>query len=415
MNILIVGSGGREHALVWKLAQEAEVICTPGNPGIAQIAEVAHVAPSDFEGIGRLVKDREIDLVVIGPEDPLIAGLADFLRAQGVLVYGPNQDGAKLEGSKAWSKELMVAAGVPTAQHATFDDSADAKKYVQARFAAGRGVVVKASGAALGKGVVVAESEAEALDSVEMMMVRAGLGEAGSTVVIEERLRGREFSLLTMVSGEHILSLPVAQDYKRVGDGDMGPNTGGMGTYSPVSWVTDELVAQTENQVVKPLLAELKKRGIDYRGTLFSGLMVEDGEVSCLEYNVRFGDPETQSVMRRLGRGFAAAIYACAAGEPIPSVEVLDQAAVTVVLASEGYPGSYPKGREISLGELGHDVVVFHAGTVLSEGRLVTNGGRVLAVSGVGETIEDARKMAYEAVLQISFEGAFCRNDIASA
>ncbi len=415
MRFLVIGSGGREHALVWKLAQEVEVICTPGNPGIAQIAETAHIPASDFEGIARLVEDREVDLVVVGPEDPLIVGLGDYLRAKGILVYGPNADGARLEGSKAWSKELMVAAGVPTAAHGTFLDSNKARDFTRARFAEGRQVAVKASGAALGKGVVVAETEEQAIDAISMMMDEGGLGEAGKTVVIEDRLTGSEFSLLTMIAGEHIFSLPIAQDYKRVGDGDQGPNTGGMGTYSPVDWVKDEWVTLTEDQVVRPLLKELKSRGIDYRGTLFSGLMVDEGRISCLEYNVRFGDPETQSVMRRLGRGFAAAIHACALGEAIPAVEVLDNAAVTVVLASEGYPGSYPKGREISIGELPEDVVLFHAGTVLSEGRLVTNGGRVFGVSAIGPTIDQARKMAYEGILQVEFEGAFCRNDIADA
>lgn len=413
MRILIVGGGGREHALAWKLAQEAIVHVTPGNAGIADALPTHGVSTTDTAGLIDLVRRESIDLVVVGPEDPLIAGLADALRGAGTLVFGPGAVGAQLEGSKAFAKELMQAAGVPTAAHATFSESAAAQDWVRSRFAAGRAVAVKASGAALGKGVVVAGSEAEAMEAVAMMMDRAELGEAGRTVVIEDRLTGPEFSLLTLVNESGILSLPVAQDYKRIGDGDTGPNTGGMGSLSPVPWLAPGLVEQAEEEVVRRLLPVLARRGIPFRGVLFSGLLVHEGVPHALEYNVRFGDPETQTVMRRLGPGFAEALRATAAGEPIPRVEVLDHAAVTVVLAAAGYPGPVERGTPISIGPLPEAVQIFHAGTKRdADGQLVTNGGRVLAVSAVDPTMAEARVLAYQGAEQVTFAGQQMRADI---
>lgn len=415
MRILIVGSGGREHALAWKLSQEAEVLVAPGNAGIAEDAECLAIAANDFKGILETCKSRAIDLVVIGPEDPLIAGLADVLRSAGYPVYGPGKEGARLEGSKAWSKELMEAAGVPTARFRTFDQPDQAKIYARDLADSGSMPVVKASGAALGKGVVVCNDVVEADDAIDMMMLDREFGDAGSTVVVEERLLGFEFSLLTLCSGHEFYSLPVAQDYKRALDGDRGPNTGGMGSYSPVGAVPPDMVREAEELVVRPMLDHLKSLGIEYRGTLFSGLMVVKGKVYCIEYNVRFGDPETQTIMRRLGGGLAAALMAAAKGDPIPPIEVLDNQAVTVVVASGGYPGSYAKGVPLQLPEdLPTNVKIFHAGTILKGDALVSNGGRVLGVSATGETLGEARISAYHACEKIEFGGMHYRRDVAA-
>lgn len=414
MRILVVGSGGREHALAWKLAQEAEVWATPGNPGIREVAETYDVKANDAAGLAELAKRGAVDAVLFGPEDPLIAGCADHLRGEGIAVFGPSRDAARLEGSKAFSKDLMRNAGVPTAAFATFRDPEAALSYAQSRADQGRQVVVKASGAALGKGVVVCHSVDEAEDAIQMMLVDRELGEAGSEVVIEDRLVGREFSLMTLVSDGDIRSLPVAQDYKRALDGDRGPNTGGMGSCAPADWVSTALIQETEDRVVRPILAALKANGIDYRGALFSGLLVEEGVPYCLEYNVRFGDPETQSIMRCLGTGFADAILACARGESIPPIQALAHYSLTVVMASGGYPGKVAKGSKITLGTVPGGVVVFHAGTAIEEGQLVTAGGRVLGVSAIGATQEAARVAAYEGVAAIGFDRAQFRRDIAS-
>lgn len=413
MRILVVGGGGREHALAWKLSQEAEVIVAPGNAGIAADAEVVPIASTDFEALIRLAKERAVDLVVVGPEDPLIAGLADRFRAEGIPVFGPGALGAKLEGSKSFSKELMLEADIPTAQFLSFHNPNEAKTYARERFADGRPVVVKASGQALGKGVVVCDTIDEAEIAIDQMMVERIYGEAGAQIVVEERLRGFEFSLLTIVGDHNFVSLPVAQDYKRIFDGDQGPNTGGMGTYSPVARVPEELVRDTEARVVAPMVERLREMGYVYRGVLFSGLMVDDGELFCLEYNVRFGDPETETVMLRLGSGLAKALHQAATGQVIEAPEVLENAAVTVVVASAGYPGDYKKGLPIDLSAVRDDVKVFHAGTKRDEeGQLVTNGGRVLAVSAAGETLAIARAKAYAGAEAVVFEGAGFRRDI---
>jgi phosphoribosylamine--glycine ligase len=412
MRILVVGSGGREHALAWKLAQEAEVLCAPGNPGIAEDCEVVQVAANDFPALVRLAQERHVNLVVVGPEDPLVDGLADTLREAGIPTYGPSRAGAQLEASKAFSKELMRDAGVPTAHFETFTDPELAKEYARLRFADGRPVAVKASGNALGKGVVVCDDPGEAEAAIDQMMVQRIFGEAGATVVIEDRLGGPEFSLITIVGDENFVSLPVAQDHKRAHDGDQGPNTGGMGTYSPVDWVTEELIAHTEERIVRPVLLELKKRGITYRGTLFSGVMMDGAHPYCLEYNVRFGDPETQSLMLRIGRGLAAALEQAARGEVIDAPEILSNASATVVVASGGYPLEYRKGLPIHLGAVPAGAKVFHAGTATKDGQLVTNGGRVFGAAASAPDLARARSLAYEAAREIRFEGAFYRKDI---
>lgn len=413
MKILVVGSGGREHALAWKLSQEAEVLCAPGNPGIAEECECRAVAMEDAEGLLELCRQFRPDCVVVGPEAPLIAGLGDRLREGGFFVVGPGRDGARLEGSKAFAKAAMAASRIPTAAFETFHDPVQAHAYVGARYAEGEQVVVKASGAALGKGVLMCPTLEAAREAIERTMVQREFGDAGASVVIERRLVGTEYSLLTLCSDGRYQSLPVAQDYKRAHDGDEGPNTGGMGTYSPVPWVDEGLVKRTEERVVAPLLRYLGSRGIAYRGVLFSGLMLVQGHPYCLEYNVRFGDPEIQSVVMRLGGGLAEALSAVSRGEPIPAIEVQRPAAVSVVVASEGYPGSVEKGLPIRLPASAPEAKLFHSGTALREGELVTSGGRVLCASAFGADLEEARGRAYALARAVEFSGAWMRTDIA--
>jgi phosphoribosylamine--glycine ligase len=410
----VVGSGGREHALAWKLSQEAAVFCAPGNPGMGQVGECYPIAANDIPGLRILCKGLKPDLVVVGPEDPLIFGLADHLRADGFAVFGPGLKGARLEASKAYAKEIMREAGVPTARYGVFTEPAPAISFAAELFQTGQGAVIKASGAALGKGVVVCSNVHEAKESIDSMLLDRALGDAGSTIVVEERLKGREFSLLTIASGTGIHSLPVAQDYKRALDGDRGPNTGGMGTYSPVPWLTDELIAEAERTIAAPVLSLLAATGVEFRGVLFSGVLVQDGKPYCLEYNVRFGDPETQTVMMRLGNGLASLLFAAATGRGLPTFEVKPNAAVSVVVASEGYPGQYEKDKALTLPTtLPNSVQIFHSGTSRVQGQLVTSGGRVLCVSAEGATVAEARATAYRVCESIGFDGMYYRKDIA--
>lgn len=413
MRFLIVGSGGREHALAWKLAQEAEIHACPGNPGIAEVAELHPVPIADHAAVSELAIRIGADLVLVGPENPLIEGLGDRLRSDGLAVFGPNAKAAQLEGSKAFAKAAMAEAGVPTAKFGTFNDPLAAKAFARTLYEDGGAAVVKASGPALGKGAVVCASAEEASETIHRMMVEREFGESGATVVVEERLPGPEFSLMTLIGDHGYLSLPVAQDYKSIFDGGHGPNTGGMGSYSPVEWVTDDLLVQTESQVVAPIWKSLKNKGITYRGVLFSGLMMRAERACCLEYNVRFGDPETQSLVLRLGSGLADALLACAQGGELPPIEVRRNAAVSVVLASEGYPGTPRTGLPLEIpNDLDKDVQVFHAGTKLDDGKLMTSGGRVVAVSAAAETLEMARSKAYTAASRIHFAGKQKRTDI---
>lgn len=414
MRVLVVGGGGREHALSWLLAREAEVICAPGNAGIAEDVECVPLRATDEVALLELARHRGVDLVVIGPEDPLVAGMADAFRGHGFAVFGPGAGGAQLEGSKAFSKDLMRIAGVPTAAYESFTSPELAKQFARSRFDAGKQVAVKASGTALGKGVTVCDSIDQALEAIDAAMVQKVFGSAGETLVIEDRLVGREFSLLTLVSGLSYSSLPVAQDHKRALDGDLGGNTGGMGAYSPVNWISESLVRETEQRVVEPILRTLHQQGIDYRGVLFSGLMLDGDELNCLEYNVRFGDPEIEAIAMRIGGGFGSALMQCALGQPVSSPEILADASVCVVMASPGYPGSYPKGIPISVGALPDGVKVFHAGTAASESGIVSAGGRVLAVTARGADFSQARARAYEGCEKISFPGAHFRHDIGS-
>ncbi|MBI5707929.1 MAG: phosphoribosylamine--glycine ligase [Armatimonadetes bacterium] len=415
MRILVVGSGGREHALAWKLSQEAEVFAAPGNPGIAEVATLLPFSPADGDSIAAECARLSIDLAVVGPESPLIAGLADQLRAHGVTVFGPSMAAAQLEGSKAFAKEVMREAGIPTAGFRVFTDPDEAEDSAREAYASGRQLVVKASGPALGKGAIMTSTLDEAIEAIERCMVDDAFGEAGRTVVLEERMVGEEFSLLTLCSGGHYVSLPVAQDYKRALDGDRGPNTGGMGSFSPVDWVTPNLVARTEEYVVAPVLRLMQERGTPFQGCLFSGLMLVDGMPRCIEYNVRFGDPETQSVMMRLGGGLASALLAAAKAEPIPPIQVKANAAVAVVVASSGYPGPIETGLPVTLREPDSGVQVFHAGTKSVDGQLVTSGGRVAAVTAAASSLSEARQLAYQNLRCIEFEGARWRADIAQS
>jgi phosphoribosylamine--glycine ligase len=410
VKVLVIGSGGREHALAWKLAQEAEVVCAPGNAGIGQDVETMPLDLKNLQAPVELASRLSPDLVVIGPEDPLVDGVADRLRAADYQVFGPNAAAAQLEGSKAFSKDLMRRAGIATARFSSFSDPAEARGWAISEYGQGSQLVVKASGNALGKGVTVAKDLDEVLATIDRMMIAREFGEAGSTIVLEERLIGREFSLLTLVGDRNFVSLPVAQDYKRVGDNDKGPNTGGMGAYSPCSWVTADMVAEAERTMVKPILDAL---GGTYRGTLFTGVIVTAEGPKCLEYNVRLGDPETQTVMRRLGSGFLDALLSAATGREIPPIEVLPNAVVTVVVASGGYPGKYVKGLPIQVGSLPEGAKLFWAGAASLDGELVTAGGRVVGASGAGSSVEEARTIAYEAARAIRFDGAFFRSDIA--
>ena len=405
MRVCVVGSGGREHALADVLSRTAEVVCAPGNPGMAAIAECVGGPPSDVGA----------DLYVIGPEAPLVECLADRLRASGHRVLGPGADGARLEGSKAWMKEVLVAAGVPTARHGSFSDADGALRFLKDLPGPW---VVKTDGLAAGKGVLVTDNIDAASEDVREKLSGFSFGEAGRTVVIEEGLTGTELSILALCDGHGAVALPAAQDFKRLGDGDVGPNTGGMGAFSPVPGAGDDVVGEVMERAVLPTLAALRQRGIDYRGILYAGLMLTADGVRVLEYNVRFGDPETQVVVPRIDDDLAAWLAAAADGAlPVGSPRIAPDAAVTVVMASEGYPASPHAGATISGIEAAQAlpaVRVYHAGTSLdSDRRLVTAGGRVLAVTGTGPDRAAARAAAYAGVACIDFEGAQYRADIA--
>nr|WP_277926844.1 phosphoribosylamine--glycine ligase [Adlercreutzia sp. JBNU-10] len=415
---MVLGSGGREHAIAWALAKSPRtdvLYVAPGNGGTADIAEnVADLDVMDADAVLRFVVERKIGLVVIGPEAPLVAGVADGLRAAGVAVFGPNAEGAQLEGSKAYSKAFMEANGIPTAAYARFDACEPALAYVREQ---GAPIVIKADGLAAGKGVVVAETLEDAEEAVRDCFEGA-FGDAGKTVVIEECMTGPECSLLSFVSGGKSLPMAPAQDHKRAYDGDMGPNTGGMGVYSPVPIVTDDEMAAMVAIMEKAAAATAAEPfATDYRGTLYGGFMLTPEGPKIVEFNVRFGDPETQVVLPRLKTDLVDVMAAVAEGRPQDvSLEWSDTWAVCVVLASEGYPGSYEKGKVILGIEEAEDipgVTVFHAGTrVNADGELVTAGGRVLNVVALGDSFEEARERAYEACDLINFEGKQLRNDI---
>ncbi len=416
MNVLVIGSGGREHALCWKLAQSprvSRVLAAPGNGGTAEVAENVPVRDDDIPGLVALAKKENVGLVVVGPEAPLAAGISDEMAAAGIPCFGPSAFAAQLEGSKAFAKTVMREAGVPTAPFGVFDDAEAARAYVRQK---GAPLVVKADGLAAGKGVVVARSVDEALAAIDDMMVTKSFGAAGARVVVEDALIGEEASFLAFCDGERFALLPSAQDHKAVFDGDQGPNTGGMGAYSPAPVLPEAKYAETAELCIRPILKRLAELGHPFRGVLYAGLMFTADGPQVLEYNVRFGDPECQPLLLRLDSDLTEILFACIEGRLTPDlVRVRPETALCVVLAAPGYPGAYPKGMEIrGLAEADAvpGVKVFQAGTRAEGGRAVTSGGRVLGVTALGPTLVEAKAGAYAAVAKLHFEGCHFRRDI---
>ena len=426
MKILVVGSGGREHAITWRLAQDEtkhELYCAPGNAGTAALATNLALGAEDVAGIAAWADANKPDLVVVGPEAPLCKGLVDALAKVGVKAFGPCAAGARMEGSKRFAKEVMNAAGVPTGRAQVFTDPAAAKAALPEY---GLPVVIKADGLAAGKGVVVAETVAQAEAAIDDMLVANKFGAAGAEVLIEEFLDGEECSILALVDGDNAVLLPGSQDHKRVFDGDKGPNTGGMGAYSPAPVVTPAMMPEIKEKIILPVVRELKKRGIVYKGVLYAGLMItppggktalSGSAINVVEFNARFGDPETEAVLPCLGGDFAKVLLACADGNLSETdVVVKDEMAATVIVASGGYPGSYAKGKVIAGLDAAEQIpgaIVFHCGTKAQDGQILTAGGRVLSVTGLGKDLRSAVDTAYAAVAKISFDGAFHRADIA--
>ncbi len=417
MKVLLIGSGGREHALAWKLAASPRVTAlyaAPGNPGIAQYAECVDIEVMDFEGIEKFVKSNGIEFVVIGPEDPLAGGLADRIKAMGVKVFGPSKEAAQLEGDKWFAKELMRQQSVPTAEARTFVDADAAEEYVRCK---DEPVVIKASGLAKGKGVSVCYRTEDALEAINTIMRKQAFGTAGARLVIEEKLNGPECSILAFVDRRSIYVMETSQDHKPVHDGDTGPMTGGMGAYSPTPVVTESMLAEIERDILVPIADGLVREGIEYKGVLYAGLMLTSNGPKVLEFNCRFGDPETQPLMMRLKSDLLEVMLAVADGR-LDEVELKwdPRPALCVVATSKGYPGSYPTGVEITGIEKADalpDVKVFHSGTKMVGGKLVTDGGRVLGITATGATVAEAQKRAYQAMSLIHFDGMHYRKDIA--
>ena len=416
MKVLIVGSGGREHALAWALGASSLVdrlYAVPGNAGIAQEAECLDIGAEDVAGLRAFARDNGIDLVVIGPEAPLVAGLADGLAEDGIKAFGPSAAAARLEGSKGFTKDICAKYAIPTAAYGRFTDTGEALAYLEK---VGAPIVVKADGLAAGKGVIMAENRSQAADAVRDMLEDNRFGAAGAEVVIEEWLGGEEASFFALVDGETALPLVSAQDHKRVGDGDTGPNTGGMGAYSPAPIVSDAIAGRVMDEIIEPTVRAMKDMGCPYKGVLYAGLMIEDGAPKLLEYNVRFGDPECQVLAMRLKSDLLPALLAASDGQ-LRHLDLRwhDEAALTVVMAAKGYPGAYDKGTEIKgidAAEAIDGVKVFHAGTAEEDGRILAIGGRVLNVTARAPGIKEAQDKAYRAVDAIDWPGGFCRRDI---
>ncbi|NLL92852.1 MAG: phosphoribosylamine--glycine ligase [Clostridiales bacterium] len=416
MKVLIVGSGGREHAIAWKVAQSEKVekiYCAPGNAGIGEIAECVDIAAMDFDGLVAFAKEKQIDLTIIGMDDPLVGGVVDVFEKEGLRVFGPRANAAILEGSKAFSKDLMKKYNIPTAAYETFDTPEAAMEYLET---SEYPIVLKADGLALGKGVLICNTKEEAMEGVKTLMLDKQFGCAGNTIVIEEFMTGREVSVLSFVDGNTIKIMTSAQDHKRAKDGDLGLNTGGMGTFSPSPFYTDEVDKFCKEYVYQASVDAMKSEGREFKGIIFFGLMLTDKGPKVLEYNARFGDPETQVVLPRMKNDIVDVFEACIDGtlDQI-NLEFEDNAAVCVVLASDGYPEHYDKGFKITGFENFKDkegYYVFHAGTKLQDGEIVTNGGRVLGVVAKGENLKAARADAYEATKLIEFENKYMRNDI---
>jgi len=413
MRVLLIGSGGREHALAWKLAQSplmTEFYAAPGNPGIAEHATLAVLDIDDHDAVVAFCKERAIDFVVVGPEAPLVAGIADKLRAEGIAVFGPSAAAAQLEGSKGFTKDICARYDIPTGAYQRFNNAPKAKAYVRAQ---GAPIVVKADGLAAGKGVTVAMTVDEALAAIDDCFEGA-FGEAGAEVVIEAYLDGEEASFFCLCDGKHALALATAQDHKRVGDGDTGPNTGGMGAYSPAPVMTPDMVDRTMKDIIEPTMRGMAESGHPFSGVFFAGLMITAKGPELIEYNVRFGDPECQVLMMRLKSDLLPLLLACANGTlDQVNAEWSDDAALTVVMASKGYPGSYAKNTPISaLPADADEAKVFHAGTALKDGALIATGGRVLNITATGKTVSEAQKRAYALAGQVRWENGFYRSDI---
>ncbi len=418
MKILLVGGGGREHALAWKMAQSKlcdKMYAAPGSPGIAEHAECVDIQADDIEGLTAFATEHSVDLVVIGPEDPLAMGLGDTIRAAGILCFGPSAAGAKIEADKAYAKTLMRTVSVPTAEGRIFTDLQKAKDYVLSR---DYGVAVKASGLAKGKGVVVCPEPFQAIKPLEDMMQKRIFGAAGDTVLVEEMLTGQEATVLAFCDGKTIYPFPALQDHKPIGDGDTGPNTGGMGAYTPVPVVDEKIMRRVEKEVLVPIVDAMRRDFGRYEGLLYVGLILTAAGPKVIEFNCRFGDPECQPLMMLIKGDLVAAMVACAEHKlDEVKLDFDKRASVCVVMASGGYPGDYEKGHEITgiadaeaLGE----VKVFHAGTAMVDGKLVNDGGRVLGITALGDTIADAQKLAYQAVEKITWQDCYYRTDIAS-
>ena len=423
MNVLVVGSGGREHALAWKISQSSRVnrvFVAPGNAGTANDAENVDISATDIPRILRFAKENQIELTVVGPEQPLVEGIVDTLQSAGLRVFGPSRAAAQLEGSKSFCKKLLHQANVPTAEHQVFRDDESATRFVNDRFQSDDQdvpLVVKADGLAAGKGVFVCHRRSEALEAIDQIVCQRTFGDAGNQVVIEERLDGFEASVLALTDGRTIVTLPAAQDHKRAHDGDNGPNTGGMGAYSPTPLVNTDTLHEVEERILVPTVHAMKRGRYPFRGVLYAGLMFTNQGPKVLEYNVRFGDPECQPILMRLQSDLVDILEATVDGN-LDEIEPLrwdPRPAISVVMASEGYPGSYERGHTIrGLQDAAKlpDVKVFHAGTATVDGQVVTNGGRVLTVTALGNSIAAAKLQAYTAVKKIRWNGAWCRKDI---
>ena len=418
MNVLIIGSGGREHALAWSVSQDAnveQIFVAPGNAATAQEAKMQNVDLDvmDLNGLATFAKDNNIGLTIVGPEAPLVAGIVDHFQKEGLRIFGPTEGAAQLEGSKAFTKDFLARQKIPTAEYENFTEIEPALAYVREK---GAPIVVKADGLAAGKGVIVAMTLKEAEDAIQDMLAGNAFGEAGSRVVIEEFLEGEEASYIVIVDGDNVLPMATSQDHKRVGDGDTGPNTGGMGAYSPAPVVTPEIDQRIMDEVIMPTVNGMKAEGNEYTGFLYAGLMIqEDGTPKVIEYNCRFGDPETQPIMLRLKSSLVDMCNAALDKKLDQTTAEWDERkSVGVVMAAGGYPGDYGKGDIISFPtECPEGTKVFHAGTKLADGNVVTAGGRVLCVTALGDTVTEAQKRAYELLEHVSWEGAYFRNDIA--
>lgn len=412
MNILIVGRGGREHAIAQKAAQSplaGKLYAAPGNPGIGEVAELVDIEELDIDALLQFAKQHAIDLTIVGPEAPLAAGLVDRFLAEGLPIFGPNQAAALIEGSKAFAKELMKKYGIPTAEHATFASYEEAKAYIEQK---GAPIVIKADGLAAGKGVTVAQTVEEALAAAKATLVDGQFGKAGSQVVIEEYLEGEEFSFMAFVNGEKVYPLAIAQDHKRAYDGDEGPNTGGMGAYSPVPQISAETIQIALETILRPTAKALVAEGRPFTGVLYAGLIETKDGPKVIEFNARFGDPEAQVVLPRLKTDFIEAILAVMEGKEI-ELDWTDEAVLGVVLAAKGYPGAYERGAAIrGLDRLDSDVLLFHAGTKQEGGTLYTNGGRVLLLAAKGHTLAEAKEKVYAQLARIDSNGLFYRRDI---